>query len=82
MVDRDGFITFCPVYVFKHCAADRDDDDTHILYILLLPSHPVRLVADLVEFDLNKLSVGMIDLMHPIGVISRPVFVVVTAGKK
>jgi hypothetical protein len=72
VIDRDGFITFCPVYVLKHCAADRDDDDTHILYILLLPSHPVRLVADLVDFDLNKLSVGMILLVAGQGVLCIP----------
>ena len=72
MIDRDGFITFCPVYVLKHGAADRDDDDTHILYILLQPSHPVRLVADLVDFDLNKLSVGMIELVAGQGVLCIP----------
>ena len=38
-------------------------------YVLLVPSHPVRLVADLVEFDLNDLVIGIVDLVARRGVL-------------
>jgi hypothetical protein len=71
--DKDGFIAFCVVYALKRWAAGIDDDDTHILYVLLPPSHPVQLVADLVDFDLDKLAVDIIELVADQGVLcTRP----------
>jgi hypothetical protein len=52
--DRDWFATFYPVYALRSSTAGRDEDDSHILYILLVPSHPFRLVADLVNFDFEQ----------------------------
>jgi hypothetical protein len=84
--DRDDeFSTFCPVYAFKSCAAERDEDDTHIRFAGTKSYRPTCCRWSI--SILKHLSVGIVELAKVswapirVGVISGLVFVA-TAGKR